>query len=349
MLTPTKQAETGMRGEDIIVTRAIFATSKRALSITGVAAALFALALIPGAAQAKWPEKPVRIVLPFGPGGVADVTARIMADRLTKKLGQQMVIENMPGPGGINAARAVIGAPADGYTMGLVTNGTAISVAAFNHLPFDPTQFQMVSTIGLFDLVFAVKADAPYKSLKDVVAAAKANPGKLNIGTIAVGGTQNLGAELFKSMADVNVVIVPYKNSPDVVVSVLRGDTAMLVEFPPAIQGQVNDGKLRVLATSSPKRSTLTPDMPTAAESGVPGYEVTSWNAIFAPKGTPKEVVDTMNAAIREVLAMPDVKAAFAKVGVLAQPSTPDELMARLKSDITKWNAVIEKAHIPRK
>jgi len=329
------------------VSRAIFATSKRGLVAVGVAAAM--VAMMPGAAQAKWPEKPVRIVLPFGPGGVADVTARIMADRLTKKLGQQMVIENMPGPGGINAARAVTGAVPDGYTMGLVTNGTAISVAAFNHLPFDPTQFQMVSTIGLFDLVFAVKADAPYKSLKDVVAAAKANPGKLNIGTIAVGGTQNLGAELFKSMADVNLVIVPYKNSPDVVVSVLRGDTAMLVEFPPAIQGQVNDGKLRVLATSSPKRSTLTPDLPTAAESGVPGYEVTSWNAIFAPKGTPKDVVDTMNAAMREVLAMPDVKAAFAKVGVIAQASTPDELMARLKSDITKWNAVIEKAHIPKK
>ena len=329
------------------MSRAIFATSKRGLVAVGVAAAM--VAMMPGAAQAKWPEKPVRIVLPFGPGGVADVTARIMADRLTKKLGQQMVIENMPGPGGINAARAVTGAVPDGYTMGLVTNGTAISVAAFNHLPFDPTQFQMVSTIGLFDLVFAVKADAPYKSLKDVVAAAKANPGKLNIGTIAVGGTQNLGAELFKSMADVNLVIVPYKNSPDVVVSVLRGDTAMLVEFPPAIQGQVNDGKLRVLATSSPKRSTLTPDLPTAAESGVPGYEVTSWNAIFAPKGTPKDVVDTMNAAMREVLAMPDVKAAFAKVGVIAQASTPDELMARLKSDITKWNAVIEKAHIPKK
>ena len=328
------------------MSRRNFAGPKHALAT--IAAAL-TLSLSPGAAQAKWPEKPVRIVLPFGPGGVADVTARIMADRLSKKLGQQFVIENMPGPGGINAARAVTGAPPDGYTMGLVTNGTAISVAAFNHLPFDPTQFQMVSTIGLFDLVFAVKGDSPYKSLKDVVAEAKANPGKLNIATIAVGGTQNLGAELFKSMADVNVVIVPYKTSPDVVVSVLRGDAAMLVEFPPAIQGQVNDGKLRVLATSSPKRSTLTPDIPTAAESGVPGYEVTSWNAIFAPKGTPKEVVDTMNAAIREVLAMPDVKAAFAKVGVLAQPSTPDELMARLKSDITKWNAVIEKAHIPRK
>ena len=330
----------------IDVSTEVFVRSKRALAM--IAAALTVL-LTPGAAQAKWPEKPVRIVLPFGPGGVADVTARIMADRLSKKLGQQFVIENMPGPGGINAARAVTGAVPDGYTIGLVTNGTAISVAAFNHLPFDPTQFQMVSTIGLFDLVFAVKGDAPYKTLKDVVDAAKASPGKLNIATIAVGGTQNLGAELFKSQADVNVVIVPYKNSPDVVVSVLRGDAAMLVEFPPAIQGQVNDGKLRILATSSPQRSALTPDIPTAAESGVPGYEVTSWNAIFAPKGTPKEIVDAMNAAMRDVLALPDVKEAFAKVGVTAQPSTPDELMARLKADIVKWNAVIEKAHIPKK
>lgn len=325
----------------------IFAGPKRLCA--AVVAALVALGLGHGAAQAKWPEKPIRLVLPFGPGGVADVTARILADRLGQKFGQQVVVENMPGPGGINAARAVIGAPPDGYTIGLVTNGTAISVAAFNHLPFDPTQFQMISTIGLFDLVFAVKADAPYKSLKDVVAAAKANPGKLNIGTIAVGGTQNLGAELFKSMADVNMVIVPYKNSPDVVVSVLRGDTQMLVEFPPAIQGQVNDGKLRVLATSAPQRSALKPNVPTAAESGVPGYEVTSWNGIFAPKGTPKDVVDTLNKEIHAALALPDVKAAYAKVGVTAQGSTPDELMARLKSDIVKWSAVIEKAHIPKK
>jgi tripartite-type tricarboxylate transporter receptor subunit TctC len=326
-----------------------FAPSKWLRGIARALAAIAALSLVPAAAEAAWPEKPVRLVLPFGPGGVADVTARILADRLSKAFGEQVVIENMPGPGGINAARAVITAPADGYTIGLVTNGTAISVAAFKHLPFDPTQFQMVTTIGLFDLVFAVKADAPYKSLADVIAAAKVSPGKLNIGTIAVGGTQNLGAELFKSMADVDMVIVPYKNSPDVVVSVLRGDTQMLVEFPPAIQGHVNDGKLRVLATSSPKRSPLKPDVPTAAESGVPGYEVTSWNGIFAPKGTPQAVVGRLNAAIHDVLAMPDVKAAYAKVGVTAQASTPDELMARLKSDIVKWNAVIEKAGIPKK
>ena len=323
--------------------------ARRALLLAIPAAMIVALSPVTPA-QAKWPEKPVRIVLPFGAGGVADVSSRILADKLSQILGQRVVIENMPGPGGINAARAVTTAPPDGYTMGLVTNGTAISVAAFKKLPFDPvTQFAMVSTIGQFDLVLVVNGGSEFKTLGDFLKAAKAAPGKLNIGTIAVGSTQNLGAELFKSMADVNVVIVPYKTSPDVVVSVLRGDAAMLVEFPPGIQGQVNDGKLRVLATSSPQRSALKPDVPTAAESGVPGYEVTSWNAIFAPKGTPKEVVDAMNAAIREVLAMPDVKEAYAKVGVTAQPSTPDELMSRLKSDITKWNAVIEKAHIPKK
>jgi len=315
---------------------------------------LFALALMlalaPLAAQAKWPERPVKIVLPFGAGGVADVTARIMADKLSEKLGQRFVIENMPGPGGINAARAVTTAAPDGYTMGLVTNGTAISVAAFNHLPFDPVkEFDMVSTLGLFDLAFAVNAQSDYKTLADFMTAAKAQPGKLNIGTIAVGGTQNLGAELFKSMTGLNVVIVPYKNSPDIVVALLRNDVQMLVEFPPAIQGQVNEGKLRVLATSAPKRAPSHPNIPTVAESGVPGYEVTSWNGVFTPKGTPKKVVDAMNKAMREVLAMPDVKEKFAKVGVIAQASTPEELMNRLKSDITKWNDVIDKAHIPRK
>ncbi len=309
------------------------------------------LALAPlGEAQAKWPDKPVKIILPFGAGGVADVTSRIMADKLSNKFGQRVVIENMPGPGGINAARAVVNAVPDGYTMGLVTNGTAISVAAFNKLPFDPVkQFDMVSLLGEFDLVFCVNAKSDYKTLADVIKAAKAQPGKLNVGTISVGGTQNLGAELFKSLADVNVQIVPYKNSPDIVVALLRNDVQMLVEFPPAVKGQVAAGELRVLATSGPKRSASMPNVPTVQEAGVKGYVVTSWNGVFAPKGTPKEAIDTMGKAMHEVLAMPDVKAAFDKVGVVAQASTPDELMDRLKADITKWDAVIIKAGIPKK
>ena len=313
--------------------------------------AVFVLALAPlGQAQAKWPDKPVRIILPFGAGGVADVSARIMADKLSDKLGQRFVIENMPGPGGIAAARAVIQSPPDGYTMALVTNGTAISVAAFNKLPFDPVKdLEMVSMVGTFDLVFVVNAQSEYKTLDDFIKAAKAAPGKLNIGTIAVGGTQNLGAELFKSLAGLNLQIVPYKNSPDIVVALLRNDVQMLVEFPPAVQGQVNDGKLRILATSSPKRSSLMPNIPTVAEAGVNGYEVISWNGIAVPKGTPQDVIDSMNKAMREALAEPALKASFEKVDVEAHASTPAELADRLKSDITKWDAVIAKAGIPKK
>ncbi len=144
-------------------------------------------------------------------------------------------------------------------------------------------------------------------------------------------------------------MIVTFKNSPDAVVSLLRNDVQMIVEFPPAIQGQINDGKLRVLASSGPRREPSMPEVPTVAEAGVKGYEVTSWNGIFAPKGTPREVIDTMNRSMREVLAMPDIKERFAKLGMQPHPSTPQELMARLVADIRKWNAVIDKAGIPRK
>ena len=322
----------------------------RRCALLALPAALM-LALAPlNPAQAAWPEKPIKLVLPFGPGGVADVTSRILANELSQKFNQRVVIENMPGPGGIAAARAVIGAAPDGYTMALVTNGTAISVAAFKSLPFDPIKdFEMVSMVGTFDLVFVVNAASEYKTLGDFIKAAKAQPGKLNIGTIAVGGTQNLGAELFKSLGGVNVQIVPYKNSPDIVVALLRNDVQMLVEFPPAVKGQVADGKLRILAVSSPKESPLFPGIPTVDAAGVKGYEVISWNAVGAPKGTPKEIVATMNKAIHEVLALPEVKEQFARVGVVTHPSTPQELMARLTSDIKKWDDVIVKAGIPKK
>jgi tripartite-type tricarboxylate transporter receptor subunit TctC len=301
-------------------------------------------------AQAAYPEKPIRLVLPFGAGGVADVTARIMADKLSDKFGQRVYVENMPGPGGISAARAVISAPADGYTMLFVTNGTAISVASFNKLPFDPVKdLTMVSMVGTFDLVLVVNPDSEFKTLADFVKVAKASPGKLNVGTIAVGSTQNLGGELFKSVAGLDVQIVPYKNSPDIVVALLRNDVQMMVDFPPAVQGQVNDGKLKILATSSTTKSPLLPSIPTAAEAGVKGYEVLSWNAVSMPKGTPPDVVATMNKAIGEVMAMPDVKAAFANVGVVAQASTPAELLKRLTDDIKKWDDVIVKAGIPKK
>jgi putative tricarboxylic transport membrane protein len=322
---------------------------KTLFALLALPAALI-VALAPGQAQAKWPEKPVRLILPFGAGGVADVTSRIMAAKLSEKLGQQFVIENMPGPGGINAARAVITAPADGYTLGLVTNGTSISVAAFKKLPFDPVKdFAPVSMVGTFDLVFAVDTKSPFKTLADFMAAAKANPGKFNVGTVLLGGTQNLGAELFKSMTGLNFQIVVYKNSPDIVAALSRNDVQMMVDFPPAVQGQVNAGTIRLLATSSPERTALLPNLPTVDEAGVKGYEVISWNAIAAPKGTPKDVIETLNKAMHDVLASPELKAAFNKVGVQPHASTPQELEARLTGDIKKWDAVITKAGIVKK
>jgi len=313
----------------------------------GLAAMLVALA---PQAQAAWPEKPIKFVLPFGAGGVADVTARILADKLSQKLNQRVVVENMPGPGGIAAARAVVTSPADGYTMAWVTNGTAISVATFQSLPFDPVKdFAMVSMAGTFDLIFVVNNRSEYKTLADFIKAAKDNPGKMNIGTIAVGSTQNLGAELFKSLTGLNIQIVPYKNSPDIVVALLRNDVQLMIDFPPAVAGQVADKKLRILASSSPQPSPLLPGVPTADQAGVKGYEVISWNGVGVPKDTPKDVIDTMNKAMREVLAMSDVQEQLGKVGVIAKASTPEEALARLSADIKKWNDVVDKAGIPRK
>ena len=326
------------------------AVNKTMHGFVAAATIAFLAPLVSEAKAQKYPERPVKIVLPFGAGGVADVTARILAEKLRDRLGQPFVTENMPGAGGISAANAVLGAPPDGYTIGFVTNGTAISAAQFKNLPFDPVRdFAMVSTLGTFDLVFAVNADAPFQTLADVIRAAKERPGALNIGTINVGGTQNLGAELFRLMANLDVQIVPYRNSPDIVVGLLRNDVQMLVEFPAAIKGQVADGKLRVLATSGPRRSPSMPDVPTVNEAGVAGYEVTSWNGVFAPRGTRGEVIATLNGALAEVLTLPEVRAKFLDLGIEAKSSTPDELLALFKSDVRKWADVIEKAGIEKK
>jgi tripartite-type tricarboxylate transporter receptor subunit TctC len=300
-------------------------------------------------AQEKYPSRPVTIVLPFGAGGVADVTSRLAAEKLGDKLGQRFVIENRPGAGGITAARTVLSAKPDGYTLGLVTNGTAISVALFKSLPFDPVkQFEMISQMGIFELVMITSADSPYKTLGDFVKAAKEQPGKLNVGTITVGGTQNLTAELLKISAGINFQIIPHRTTPDVTVALLRNDVQLAVEFPAAVRGVLGDSKARALATTGPKRSPAMPNVPTVQEAGIAGFEVVSWNGFFAPAGTPKEVITTLNAAFREILSDPDVKKRYSALGIEAAPSSPEELKTRLVSDIEKWSNVIAKAGIPK-
>jgi len=301
------------------------------------------------AAQAAYPEKPVRIVLPFAAGGVADITARIVAEKLSDKLGQRFLVENQAGAGGITAARTVISSPPDGYTLALLSNGTAVSVSLFKKLPFDPLKdFAAISSLGTFDFIFATSADAPYKTLADFVAAAKEKPGTLNVGTINVGSTQNLSAELFKTSAGVDFAIIPYRGTPEIQVGLLQGNVALMIDSYSSMKGNIASGKLRALASSGPKRSEATPDIATVAESGVAGYDVVSWNALFAPSGTPPEIIKALNDALKEILADADVKKRMLDLGIEARASTPQEISDRLKADIEKWGKVIDKAGIPK-
>jgi tripartite-type tricarboxylate transporter receptor subunit TctC len=300
-------------------------------------------------AEARYPNKAVRIVLPFAAGGVADITARIIAEKLGDKLGQRFYVENQPGAGGIAAARTVISSPPDGHTLALLSNGTAVSVSLFKKLPFDPLKdFEPVSSLGFFDFVFSTGANSQFKTIGDFIAAAKAKPGALNVGTINVGSTQNLSAELFKTTAGIDFTIIPFRGTPEAQISLLQGDIALVIDSYSSMKGNLADGKLRALASSGAKRSEATPDLATVQESGVAGYDVVSWNALFAPAGTPPEIVTTLNAALREILADADVKKRLIELGIEAKASAPQEISARLKSDIDKWSQVIEKAGIQK-
>jgi tripartite-type tricarboxylate transporter receptor subunit TctC len=311
--------------------------------------ALTALLVSTHQARAGYPDRPVRIVLPFAAGGVADSTARIIADKLSTKLGQRFYVENQPGAGGIAAARTVISSAPDGYTLALLSNGTAVSASLFKKLPFDPVRdFAPISSLGFFDFIFATNAGSEFKTLADFVAAAKAKPGALNVGTINIGSTQNLSAELLKTTAGIDFTIIPYRGTPEVEVSLLQGNIALMVDSYSAIRGNVADGKFRAVASSGPVRSESTPDIPTVTEGGVAGYDVISWNALFAPAAIPPDIVNTLNGALREILADADVKKRLMELGIEAKASTPQEIGARLKADIDKWQKVIEKAGIPK-
>jgi tripartite-type tricarboxylate transporter receptor subunit TctC len=324
-------------------------TTRRFLVSLVVLAAAATGAMRPAVAQEKYPNHPVRFVVPFAAGGVADTTARIVADKLSEKLGQRFYVENQPGAGGITAARTALGAAADGYTLIMLTNGTAVSVSLFEKLPFDPVKdFTPVSSLGFFDFAFVTSASSGFKTLAEFVAAAKAKPGSLNVGTINVGSTQNLSAELFKTAADIDFTLVPFRGNHEAEVALLQGSLALVIDSYSVLQGNIVDGKLRALASSGATRSESTPDLATVQEGGVSNYDVVSWNAMFARTGTPPDVIKTLNATLQEILADPDIKKKMLTLGIEAKAGPPEAIEARLTSDIEKWRQVIEKAKIPK-
>jgi tripartite-type tricarboxylate transporter receptor subunit TctC len=295
-------------------------------------------------AQAPYPSRPIRIVVPFGPGGFADITVRLVGQKLAERTGQQVVIENRPSAGGIIAANAVTSAQPDGYTLFVFSSCIALSKALLKTMPFDPaTAFTSISTMALFDLLLLVKTDSPMHTLKDALNTARADPAKFNVGTINPGSTQNVTAELLRSVTGISMTIVPHRTSAEVLTSLLRGDTQIGVDSYAALKSPIDGRQIRAIAASGSKRSPMQPDVPTLRESGVDAA-VDGWNSLVAPAGTPKDIVTVLNGHVRAIIADPDFQRRMLELGGEPVAGSPDELDTRLKSDIDMWAAVVKKA-----
>lgn len=317
--------------------------------LVAAAAALPVIAALPHAAraQARFPERPITIVVPFGPGGIADLTARAVGEHMATTLGQPVVIDNKPSAGGIVAAQAVTAARPDGHTLLLMSNANAVSVGLFKKLPYDPVKdFAPVGTLGYFDLGIFVPANSRFATLAEMVAFAKANPGKLNVGTIAIGSTQHLSAKLFETVAGIDALVVPYKASPAVLTALRAGEIDVAFEIVGPMMPQVSAGAVKALAVTSSQRNAALPEVPTVAQAGVAGYDVASWNALAAPAGTPPAVIDALNKAARDAIAAPSVREKLGKLGMRLAASSPAELQSLLTSEIKRWGDVIRAAKI---
>jgi tripartite-type tricarboxylate transporter receptor subunit TctC len=301
------------------------------------------------AAGEDYPRKPVRILVPYGAGGAGDLTIRLLADKLSHNLKQPFIIENRPGAGGIAAMRAMLSAPADGYTLGEMGNGQAISMSLFQNLPYDVlNDFAQISVAASFAMLLAVPPASPYKSVKDLIEAARQAPGKLNLGAINPGSTQNLSAHLFQQISGAQFTIVTYRTTPELVTALLRGEVDLGFDYYAGLESTIGPDKLRIIATSGEKRDPMLKDVPTAKESGLPDYAVTSWNGVAAPASVPAEIITLLSAEIRRALAAPDVQDRMLHLGLDARGSTPQDMHDQMAKDIAKWRAVIEKAGIPR-
>jgi tripartite-type tricarboxylate transporter receptor subunit TctC len=319
-----------------------------ARAFTGLAAAL-GLCIAHAQAQPAYPHKPIHMVIGYGPGGTADIIARAVAERMSASLGQQVVIENRPGAGQAVAAATVAKAAPDGYTLFLMASGHASSVALFKSLPYDIVRdFSPISTFGFFDIVLLANKGSRLNSVSEVLAEARANPDKFNVGTPNIGSGQHLSAELFKSLSGLPLTIVPYTTTPLLVTAVKSKDVQVAFEMLVPVNAMVRAGELKPIAVSSASRFPGLPDVPTFMESGLPNYQVSSWNGLAAPASTPKAIVDRLNAAVNAALTAPDMVQRFQAMGMTLRGSTPDELKTLLAEEIAKWEQVVKTAKIEK-
>ena len=297
--------------------------------------------------QPRYPDKPITLIVPFAPGGIADITARTVAQAMGATLGQTVVVDNRPSAGSIVGSSAVAQAAPDGHTLLLMSNANAVSASLFKKLPFDVQKdFAPIGTLAVFDLAVFVDAGSRYRSIADLLADAKARPGKLSIGTISAGSTQHLAAEMFKSRTGIDAVVIPYKGTPAVLTALRAREIDLAFEIVAPLLAQVSAGALRALAVTSDAPHPGLVGTPTLVQAGVANYNVASWNALAAPAGAPAEIIERINRAAREALASAPVRQRLAEIGVRAQPGSPAQLAAVLASEIVRWREVIVAAKI---
>jgi tripartite-type tricarboxylate transporter receptor subunit TctC len=316
---------------------------------TIAALALFCAQLSAAEAQ-DWPNKPVRILIGFGAGGGTDIVTRIVAERLSQVLGQQFVVENRPGAGGTIAGGVVANAPNDGYTALAISTGHAVSAVMVKQVPYDPVKsFAPIGLVGQSTYVVMVPKDSPATDIKSLVALVNKEPDKLNYSTVGVGATQHLIAEDLMQRTGMKVRHLSFRKTGEVVTALLRGDIAFALDLFHAVRGQVDSGNIRLLAVASSKRWPAAPNVPTIAESGLPGFGYSGWYGLVFPAGTPQPIVDKMHKGLQQVLANQDVRKKLEGAGAIASLSTPAELSELIASDIKSFQGVAAKAGLKAK
>ncbi len=321
---------------------------KRSLRLVVVLLATATISALPASAQ-DWPTRPIRLVVGFGAGGGTDLAARIMAQPLSEILGQPVVVENRVGAGGVTAADAVAKSPKDGTMALMMSNAHAVSAVVNKTLPYDPVKdFQMLSMVGTAGLIMVAPSDFPANDVKGAVAVIKANEKAFNFGSPGVGTTQHFAAELFGQLGNFKVTHVPYRSTPQVITGLRGKEINYAFELIQTVIGQIQSGGLKAIAVTSPQRYPSVPNVPSFAESGMPGYDVTSWYGVSLPAGTPRPIVDKFQKAMVDALNREDVRKQILNVGALYRSSTPEELSKHVAAEIEKWSAVRQKAGIPQ-
>lgn len=301
-------------------------------------------------AQAQtYPTKPIRMILGYAPGGVADITARLVAQKLSLALGQQVIVDNKPSAGGIVAGEMVAKADPDGYTLLHMNYGNAVSAAYFRTLPYDiQRDFLPVSAMGFFDIVMLVDKSSDIKNVQDFIAKAKANPDKYNIGTVSLGSGQHMAAALFKSLTGLTTTIVPYKTTPSLMLALKSKDIHVAFEIVSPTLPLIRSGDIKALAVSSANRFRGLPNVPTLLESGVKGYQVSAWNGVAVPAKTPRAIIDRLNKEINVALALPDVVNKFQELGISSRGGSPEDLRDILAKEIERWTSLVATMKIER-